>query len=101
VPTRTFRPAETVYCRFTREVFTVIGCNGCVATLRDSAGNITGRIVGELTRGAQMTNPKLHAEDYFDHVAALRLQGLKQDGSPIAIETDIDGEPRTAAGSLD
>ena len=48
----TFRPAETVYCRFTREAFTVIGCNGCVATLRDSAGNITGRAVGELTRDA-------------------------------------------------
>lgn len=23
-----------------------------------------------------------HAEDYFDHVAALKRQGLKQDGTP-------------------
>jgi hypothetical protein len=46
----TFTSGETVYCRFTREAFTVISCNGCVATLRDGAGNETGRIVGELTR---------------------------------------------------
>jgi hypothetical protein len=46
----TFRPAETVYCRFTGEAFIVVSCNGCVATLRDGEGNITGRIIGELTR---------------------------------------------------
>lgn len=46
----TYRPNETVYCRFTREAFTVISCNGCVAILRDASGNITGRIVGEITR---------------------------------------------------
>lgn len=46
----TFRANETVYCRFTREAFTALSCNGCVASLRDGAGNITGRIVGELTR---------------------------------------------------
>ena len=46
----TFRPNETVYCRFTGEAFTVVSCNGCVAVLRDSAGATTGRIVGELTR---------------------------------------------------
>lgn len=45
-----FRANETVYCRFTSEAFTVISCNGCVAILRDSTGNTTGRIVGELTR---------------------------------------------------
>jgi hypothetical protein len=46
----TYCTNDTVYCRFTGEAFTVISCNGCVATLRDGAGNITGRIVGELTR---------------------------------------------------
>ncbi len=45
---------ETVYCRFTGEAFTVIDCNGCVATLRDSAGNTTGRIIGEITRAAPL-----------------------------------------------
>lgn len=48
-----FRPNETVYCRFTGEAFTVLDCNGCVATLRDSTGNTTGRIVGELTHGVR------------------------------------------------
>jgi hypothetical protein len=48
----TFRPNETVYCRFTREAFTVVDCNGCVATLRDGAGNLTNRIVGDITRRA-------------------------------------------------
>ncbi len=43
-------PNDTVYCRFTGEAFTVIDCNGCVATLRDSDGNTTGRVVGEITR---------------------------------------------------
>lgn len=46
----TYRPNEIVYCRFTREAFTIVSCNGCVAILRDSAGNTTGRIVGEITR---------------------------------------------------
>jgi ribosomal protein S27E len=46
----TFRTNETVFCRFTGEAFTVIDCNGCVATLRDSTGNITSRVVGEITR---------------------------------------------------
>lgn len=45
-----FHANETVYCRFTREAFTVISCNGCVAILRDGNGNTTGRIVGEITR---------------------------------------------------
>lgn len=45
-----FLPNEIVYCRFTREAFTVVNCNGCVAILLDAAGNTTGRIVGELTR---------------------------------------------------
>jgi hypothetical protein len=44
-----FLPNETVYCRFTGEAFTVISCNGCVATLSDG----TTRIVGELTRGGR------------------------------------------------
>ena len=43
---RTFHPNETVYCRFTREAFTVVSCNGCVAVLSDGSA----RIVGELTR---------------------------------------------------
>ena len=54
-----FRPNETVYCRFTGEAFTVIDCDGCVATLRDRDGNtiasdghVLSRIVGELTRCA-------------------------------------------------
>jgi hypothetical protein len=33
-----------------------------------------------------------HAEDYFDHVAALRRQGLNQDGS--SIRRDIVRRPR-------
>jgi len=41
-----FHPNETVYCRFTGEAFTVIACNGCVATLSDGSN----RPVGELTR---------------------------------------------------
>lgn len=41
-----FRTNETVYCRFTREAFTVVSCNGCVATLSDGST----RAVGELTR---------------------------------------------------
>jgi hypothetical protein len=47
---RTFRPNETVYCRFTGEAFTVVSCNGCVVFVIDGAGNTTGRIIGELTR---------------------------------------------------
>lgn len=47
-----FSPGDTAYCRFTGEAFTVIEFNGCVATLRDSAGNITGRINGDICRRA-------------------------------------------------
>jgi hypothetical protein len=41
-----FRPNETVYCRFTGAAFSVTACDGAVAHLSDG----TGRIVGDLTR---------------------------------------------------
>jgi hypothetical protein len=47
-----FRPNETVYCRFTGEPLTVIACDGCVAVLRNAYGTYFSRIVGELTRRA-------------------------------------------------
>ena len=40
---------------------------------------------GELRDGVPST-VRPHAEDYFDHVEALRRQGLKQDGMPL-VET--------------
>lgn len=43
---------ETVFCRFTREALVIIEFNGCVAVVRDSAGVISARAVGELTRAA-------------------------------------------------
>ncbi len=43
---------ETVFCRFTREPLVIVEFNGCVAVVRDSAGVISARAVGELTRAA-------------------------------------------------
>jgi hypothetical protein len=51
-----FKPNDTVYCRFTGEIFTVVSCDGVMAHLHDG----TGRIVGELT---SVTPRKLRQAD--------------------------------------
>lgn len=47
-----FLPDETVYCRFTREAYVVLDCDGVLARVRDADCDIVYRIVGELTRRA-------------------------------------------------
>lgn len=47
----TYRPNETVYCRFTREALVVVSCDGAaVVTVRDASGDISHRAVGVITR---------------------------------------------------
>lgn len=48
----THLPTATVYCRFTHEAFTVLEHFGAVVTVRDAAGNVSARIVGDLTSRA-------------------------------------------------
>ncbi len=49
--TKHFNSGDTVYCRFTGEVYIVTFCDGCVAVLRiDGVPGTFARIVGDLTR---------------------------------------------------
>ena len=66
-----FHTGETVYCRFTGEAFTVVECNGCVATLSDD----TTRMVGVLTRRAVDLAPRASNARRAHHAPRLYRYG--------------------------
>lgn len=49
---RRLKSGETVYCRYTGEVLTVIESDGVIVIALDSKGKETGRIIGDIVRRA-------------------------------------------------
>jgi hypothetical protein len=74
-----FIPGQTVYCRFTRQAFTVLHSDGVLVSLRFADSDETStRIIGELT---SMTPPEEEPPQPIDDGSCDPLYGQRIDSA--------------------